>query len=109
MTTTVLFHRTTQEAAEAILADGFRNGMRMRYMTSGVTHRGVWFSNVPLDSNEGIKGDTLLRVEFACHEARLWRWEWIEEDKPYREWLVPVHVLKRYLARIEIDAEEIAA
>ena len=102
--TVVLFHRTTEDAAAKILAGGFRDA-KGNYMTTK-RWRGVWFSNVPLSCNEGAKGDVLLRVRFACHDARLWRWEWIEEDKPYREWLIPVRALERYIASIEVADED---
>ena len=44
-----IYHRTTQEAAKAILAGGFldREGF---YMTDQVL-KGVWVSNTPLDEN----------------------------------------------------------
>jgi hypothetical protein len=39
------FHRTTEEAASAILHEGFRDGVG-RYLTLN-EHRGVWLSDVP--------------------------------------------------------------
>ena len=39
----------------------------------------------------GASGDTLLRIEIA--EDVLAAFEWIEEGKPYREWLVPAAIL----------------
>jgi hypothetical protein len=51
-------------------------------------HSGVWLADVPLDSNEGADGDTLLEVTFD-DLAPLADYEWVEEGKPYREWLVP--------------------
>ena len=47
---------------------------------------GVWVSNVSPDVNEGAEGDTLLQVELS--DKAVADYEWIEEDEPYREWLV---------------------
>jgi hypothetical protein len=85
-----VYHRT--DHADAILRAGFRD-VTGSYLTAG-SHSGVWFSNVPLDINEGADGRALLAVEmdegvFAAHE-------WVEEGKGYREALVPAEVANRY-------------
>jgi hypothetical protein len=80
-----LYHRTYDAVAEIILRDGFRDGAGT-YMTTE-EHSGVWLSNVPLDGNEGAKGDALLRLELP--EKDITDFEWIEDGKPYREWLIP--------------------
>jgi hypothetical protein len=43
---------------------------------------------VPLDVNEGAEGDTLLRIDLSMPESDIADYEWIEEGKPYREWLI---------------------
>jgi hypothetical protein len=83
------FHRTTAAATEAILAHGFRDG-RGRCLTD-TFHEGVWLSDVPLDSNEGVDGVMLLAVEVPANTVE--PYEWIEEGKPYREFLVPATLL----------------
>jgi hypothetical protein len=83
------FHRTTTAATEAILAHGFRDG-RGRYMTD-TEHEGVWVSDRPLDANECAWGVMLLAVEVPAHVVE--PYEWIEEGKPYREFLVPAALL----------------
>jgi hypothetical protein len=85
----ILYHRTSATAAERILCDGFRDGVGP-YLTPE-EHSGVWLSNVPLDCNEGADGDTLLRVELP--EQAIADFEWIEDGKPYREWLVPARLI----------------
>jgi hypothetical protein len=40
-----------------------------------------------LDCNEGADGDTLFEVQLA--ECEIPDYEWIEDGKPYREWLIP--------------------
>jgi len=83
----ILWHRTRAAAAESILREGFRDGYR-RYMTDR-EFSGVWLSDRPLDSNEDACGDALLRVVLACTENEISDFEWIEEGKTYREWLIP--------------------
>jgi hypothetical protein len=83
------FHRTTTAATEAILAHGFRGG-RGRYMTN-IEHEGVWLSDRPLEESEGACGVMLLTVEVPAHVVE--PYEWIEEGKGYREFLVPAALL----------------
>jgi hypothetical protein len=52
------YHRTSSEAAAAIVADGFRDAAGS-YMT-GNTYQGVWVSTEPLTVNEGASGAALL-------------------------------------------------
>ena len=82
------YHVTGSETAAAILRDGFRDGQG--YYGTEAIHSGVWLSKLPLDTNEGADGDTTLRVEITFSIAD---YEWVEEGKPYREWLVPAVVL----------------
>jgi hypothetical protein len=53
------------------------------------TFSGVWLSNELLTPNEGAYGDTALRVTLRCTEDEIRHFEWIEEGKGYREFLVP--------------------
>ena len=99
----VLFHRTTEEVATSILDAGFRDTTGT-YLTSQ-EWTGVWFSNVPLDTNEGAKGDVLLKVSLSLTEDEIADYEWIEEGKPYREWLVPAALINP-AARVEVVDDE---
>ena len=99
----LLYHRTTKHAAESILRDGFQDG-EGTYMTTE-WRRGVWLSDRPLDINEGARGDVLLRVELTCDEADLKHWEWREESKTCREWLVPAALVNGQ-AKVAIDPED---
>jgi hypothetical protein len=85
------YHRTN--AAEAIIRDGFRDA-EGSYMHVGITLRGVWISDVPLDGNEGAKGDQLFEIKFSP-DFDISEYELIEEEKPYREWCVPAEVVNR--------------
>ena len=39
-------------------------------------------------------------------EPGLADWEWVEDGKPYREWLIPARILKRFVASIEMADED---
>lgn len=89
----ILWHRTAAASADNILREGFRDG-RGRYMTDR-EFSGVWLADRPLDSNEGAWGDTyLLKVTLDCAEDEIADFEWIEEGKPHREWLIPAPFLE---------------
>jgi hypothetical protein len=93
-----LFHRTYY--ADTIIRDGFRDGEGF-YLTTH-RYRGVWLSNRPLDENEGAEGDIVLQVKIP--EDVVSEYEWIEEGKPYREFLVPAEIINRYgPPRVVID------
>ena len=86
-----VFH-TTDDAAKAILSEGFRDGSGT-YMTA-IRHSGVWIADQPLDENEGAKGNQVLWLEIP--EKLIAPYEWIEEGKHYREFLVPAKLLNRF-------------
>lgn len=86
-----LYHRTSRANAEAILREGFRDNTDY-YLTRRL-HTGVWFSNLPLDENEGACGDTLMCVSLDLSESKLARYEWVEDGKGNREWLIPARVV----------------
>lgn len=96
---TTLFHRSPMGAA--IAATGFRDAEGC-YMTSEVW-RGVWLSDNPLDENEGAKGADLLAVDIPLEAIA--DYEWVEEGKSYREWLVPAEVVNGYPRRL-LTADE---
>lgn len=87
----LLYHRTTHDAAQSILREGFRNHADS-YMTDR-EWRGVWLSDAPLDPNDGAWGDTLLAVDLSLPDEAIADYEWIEEGKGYREWLVPAELI----------------
>lgn len=104
MTAKVFFHRTNRPAADAILAGGFRNTSG-DYMT-GETHTGVWLSDAPLDCSEGADGDVLLLIVMALSEAEQDHYEWVEEGKPYREWLFPAALINGRATILEVTGSE---
>jgi hypothetical protein len=82
-----LYHRTSSDVAARIVSEGFIDGVGT-YMTESA-FRGVWLSDRPLDCNEGAWGDTVLAVTLNLPQALLDNYEWVEEGKPFREWLIP--------------------
>ena len=89
----VFYHRTS--AAKEILTEGFRDREAL-YGVIGAnrTFRGVWLSDRPLDAADLIDGDTLLKIEIP--EKSLVDYEWVEEGKPFREWLVPAEIVNAF-------------
>jgi hypothetical protein len=88
-----LFHVTTADRAARILKEGFKDG-RGKYLTDQV-FEGVWLSDQPLSENEGAKGDTVLEVRSDVRLSELDYWEWKQENKPYREWLIPAEYINK--------------
>jgi len=58
----------------------------------------VWLSDTPLHCNEGLSpdADVVFEIELQLPEAAMSNFEWVEEGKPYREWLVPAAVLHKH-------------
>jgi hypothetical protein len=95
------YHSTTDEDARSILKTGFRDATGTYMYTMSFT--GVFISNVPLDENEGSKGNTVLSVDIPI--AQLKEYELIQQPPMgYREWCVPAYVLNR--GRIVLIDEE---
>jgi hypothetical protein len=99
-----VYHGTTRPAAAAIERDGFKDTTGS-YLTVN-RYTGVWVSNTPLDVNDTSReydGDSYFAID--VEERVIARFEWIEEGKPYREWLVPAAVLNA-LPRVRLTEEE---
>ena len=56
--------------------------------------KGVWLADEPLDCGAGAKGFTVLSVKIPIDNIR--RYEWVEEGKLYREFLVPAALVNSY-------------
>jgi hypothetical protein len=98
---TTFYHRTTDQRAELILREGFRD--RTSNYLSDQTHTGVWLSNVPLDENEGACGNALLQVELP-NEEMVSDYEWVQEESfGYREWLIPAALINSHGKVTEVE------
>jgi len=97
----VLYHCTP--AADAIIRGGFRDSTGCYMMSVEIT--GVFFSNWPLDINEGAKGDTVLSLEIP--EEKILDFEIVEDDKPYREWCIPADLANSYGPPTIVPEEEV--
>lgn len=53
----------------------------------------MWLSDSPLDENEGASGDIVLEVTIDLPESKVAQYEWVEEGKGYREFLVPAELI----------------
>src|SRR4030042_2341164 len=91
-----LYHATTQESGNEILANGFRDAKGF-YATS-MWMKGIFLSNYPTDWNEGTKGDITLTVSIPL--ALIADCELITEGKSPREWCVPAEIVNRYPVRL---------
>ncbi len=95
-----VYHRTSLDAAVSIVRDGFRDATGT-YMTRS-EHTGVWVSDCEQDPTGGALGEALLTVTTVFSESDLDAFEWVEDDKPYREWLLPAQLLNAATAGIEL-------
>ena len=99
------YNRTN--AAESILKEGFRDNNGL----VGALHlgiEGVFLSNVPLDCNEGAKGNQQLEVTFSA-DYGLSHWELVEEsgEQHYREWCLPACLINgNATVRLMTEEEE---
>src|SRR5579862_2367229 len=85
-----VYHVTSAASAAEIDAQGFVDATGT-YLTAN-EYTGTWVANVPLTENEGVvPAEAAFEIEIAEEELRAY--EWIEEGKWYREWLVPAATL----------------
>jgi hypothetical protein len=100
-----LYHRTTTEAVQSIMENGFKDSTGNWMMSESFA--GVFFANRPLDCNEGTKEGGLLAIDIP--DSILGSYEIEEEGKPYREFLIPAKLVNEYgppLPFDEFDDEE---
>ncbi|MGS0685439.1 hypothetical protein ACVBEQ_09875 [Nakamurella sp. GG22] len=95
----MVYHRAgSDEAADDIDRDGFRDGTG-NYLTEN-SYTGVWVADLPLDPNDYGEGEWDAPVfEMDVDEPAIADYEWIEDGKPYREWLVPAPVVNGWPRR----------
>ena len=113
-----LYHRT--DAAEAILANGFRNSTGSYGLVDDQGRpfmlTGVFVSDHPLSMHEGATGEDVLRViipdDFDIDDWELPEFpedgelpELPEDVKTYREWCLPAELLNRFPRRLLTDEE----
>lgn len=95
------YHRT--DASAGILANGFIDATGS-YGIAGHTLTGVFISDIPLDINEGAKGDELLEVRIQA-SVDLREFELVQPRSPYREWCVPAELLNEHATLRLVDEE----
>lgn len=87
-----LYHRTTYANAMTILIKGFQDGKEHCLTDDPVP--GVWLSDRPLSANEWSEDDTVLLINIP--EIIVAEYEWVGENKPYREFLAPASLVNTY-------------
>ncbi len=90
-----LFHIASKANRKAILEGGFRD--TMGYHHAGQEWSGVWVSSEPLgwSQRQYLNGaNTLFAIEIP--EDVISEFEWVEEAKTIREWLIPAALLNSY-------------
>ena len=95
-----VYHRTSLDAAVSILREGFKDATGTYLARS--EHTGVWVSDGESDPTGGDLGDALLTISTVLSESDLDAFEWVEDAKPYREWLIPAHLLNAATAGVEL-------
>jgi hypothetical protein len=115
-----LYHRTTPKAATSIIAEGFRDGGGY-FGTAGDEfgnpYRGVWLCDRPFDAAPLADNTWGVVLELSIPEAEpleeggepLAYWEWVEEGKGYREFLVPSAIVNRYGPPQIVNEDDLAA
>ncbi len=108
------YHTTSPEAAEKILAEGFRDSTKTYFTAEEFT--GVWLSDVPVsEADMGVPGNTVLIVDLELPQERFDYYEWVREEATpgeYREWLIPAQLINenaslRFATEEEIEAASI--
>jgi hypothetical protein len=102
-----LYHRTSADAAEAILADGFRDCEYQIELPDGQMTGGVELCSKPYDpmALPPVKRERLLVVEIPGEVAGPWEWHidarttpeptgWV--GFPQRDFFIPAEIVNRY-------------
>jgi len=99
------YHSTTSERAEQIVREGFRDATG-RYLTDQ-EFSGVWLSDFALYCSEGASMGALLAVDMELTQKQLEFYEWVEEGRSYREWLVPAKLINEQAVVTMIDRDDV--
>jgi hypothetical protein len=92
-----VYYITTADEAANVQMHGFRDGTGRP--TSVSEHRGVWVSDRLLVLLAGIELDDMACFEIRVPREWLFRYEWREQGKGYREFLVPAMELNEFPRR----------
>ena len=90
-------------AAEAIQANGFRDGDG-QYRTSR-RMSGVFLSEWPLDEGDGRSSEALFEI-WMPRVIDMSDYELVEDAKPYREWCVPASLINERAEWRRVGDEE---
>ncbi len=93
-----VYHLTRAEYAAAIVRRGFRDGTGP-FLTAR-QHNGVWVSDRALGIEAPLKLHKCACFEVDIPEALIKPREWIENERAYREFLIPAAVLNGFPRRL---------
>lgn len=98
-----LFHRTTPGVARVILDEGFRDATAY---DAAEGYIGLLLSDSPISPSLVARGPVTLRMRFAFGDlAELAEFEVDGGVRPYREWFVPLLVLREWVTAVEVAEE----
>jgi hypothetical protein len=99
----MLVYRCDPRAHE-ILSEGFRDATGT-YLTEN-EYAGVWVADEPLSGGDGGVFGEHPYVVVDIPEEVIAEFEWVEDLKTYREWLVPAALLNQYPRHLLDDLDE---
>ncbi|WP_066639552.1 hypothetical protein [Desulfolucanica intricata] len=87
-----LYFRTTSNAADIILREGFKNcSENINLMELA----GIWLHDIMLNFNENLSKKVLLAVDLDIADDELTGYVVKDDDIPYAEYLVPVDIINK--------------
>jgi len=98
-----VYHVTSVEGADGIRKHAFKDSTGT-YLTIN-EYTGVWVSDSPLDNND-MGGASDFCFEIEVEDESISEYEWVEDHKTYREWLIPSQILNRCPIR-ELTQEDV--
>jgi hypothetical protein len=101
------YHLTRAKHAASIREHRFRDSTHT-FMTTK-EHTGVWVSDRPVWELANFEFEEAAILHAEIDESLLAPYEWIEDGKTYREWLVPAAVLNAHIWRQLTDEEVFAS
>ena len=97
-----VFQHSNTADTETVFKDGFR--VVMEFHHAGQEWTGVWVSSEPLAWSERQylnSANTVFTIEIP--EESIAEFEWVEEGKMIREWLIPAKLINSYGIPVVMD------
>lgn len=107
-----LYHVTSQERANSIQKDGFKeHGDGWYGLFDGRTGKrkktpGIFFANSILNGNDGVLHDNPAIFIVEIPESVIVQYEWHEELKGHREWQLPSKIVNKFFTDRKAYSED---